>query len=265
VSFDPAGLLLGLNGGCPEIADLRPPRWLSSEETNQFHRLVTTGRRAEWLCGRWMAKSTVAVMAGMSSAAASLRDVEIVVGERGKPMGRLPGPLGASLMVELSLSHCPGMTVCGTLAVGVAGQVGVDAERVDPEILEIVDRFTLPAERCQLAGAGDEAAAAALLWSLKEAAIKCLGGRVVRRKAFRVECDWQARAARVILLDPLAVRHFGRELVAGFDLQPAHVLAWTAAPAWLTHRVTLARIRGWWDSDRARGQEDAGAAICHAS
>jgi hypothetical protein len=185
--------------------------------------------------------------------------------QRGKPIARLVGLRGLSGRVELSLSHCPGMTVCGTLAVGVGGHVGVDVEQVAPEILEMVDRFTLPAERHQLAGAGDEAAAAALLWSLKEAAVKCLSGRVVRRKAFRVECDWQASAARVILLDPLAVGQFGPELVAGFDLQPPHVLAWTAAPSWLTRPVTLATIRGWWESDRAPGQEDAGAAICYAS
>ncbi len=251
---DPEVLLVGVYAGTPACATWEDLWWLTSRESAQLRRIGTPERQKEWLVGRMVAKWVVSLRgAAQSLAPGSLRHIEVEVDAWGKPVGQLLRRTGRPLTVALSLAHSQGMTVCAALGVGIAGQVGVDVEQVDRGILDLVERFTLPMERLALAGTRDQTLTATLLWGLKEAAIKCLGGVVVRRRSFEVHLEPKRTRARVMLLDPLLSERWGHTLEGGFQILGRHVLAWVSTQAREVSVVEVFPTHSWEEVDNGDG------------
>jgi acyl transferase domain-containing protein/phosphopantetheinyl transferase (holo-ACP synthase) len=169
-------------------------------------------RRVEWLLARIAAKSAAAEFAkrllGQSLAA---RDIEIGRAESGQPLLRV----GASMPPpHVSISHSQGLAA----ACVASAAIGIDLEHLDrlrsPEDVariafeptmwrRVNERFPDKAGQC-----------AAILWSMKEAAAKCLGeGLVGREREFafvRLANDLgSATIARGAVLLDVAAKRFG--------------------------------------------------------
>jgi len=132
--------------------------------------------------------------------------------------------------MEVSLSYCEGIVACAVQGIGCKGRVGVDIERIAPEILEVVERFTLPSERQELARASHEELTATLFWSFKEAAIKCLGGLIANRRAFEVRLNPGRQSASILVRGSALFESRVEELRGRFRILREHVLVWVSIP-----------------------------------
>jgi len=199
--------------------NLHPERWLSARESDTLRNYADPGRRIEWLRGRALAKIAVRSAAGRSLAPSA---IEIGTTDKGAPFANIPARTGR---ISLSISHAGAWTACARLPLDVPGPVGVDVERVDDTLPELVGRFASPREWALAAAICGPGTAAALLWSAKESAIKCLQGRIVRRRAFEVHLDGDKRL-RVTASAPDGERTV---LFGGYARLRGHVLTWLSA------------------------------------
>lgn len=170
--------------------------WLTAEEADRARAIAFSKRRSEWLLSRWVGKTAVAAVLGLSPDAISLRRIEIralASGEaRGAPevlVDAAPSALGISLTDRAGSAAC----VLGGAAEG--GEVGCDLELLEPRTEGFVrDYFTVD-EQAAVAEAAANASPdliANVIWSAKESALK------VQRTGLRRD----TRSVEVRLLKP---------------------------------------------------------------
>jgi 4'-phosphopantetheinyl transferase len=140
--------------------------WLAPSETARAAALRYPKRRTEFLIRRLAAKHAVVAVAGLAADSASLATIEV----RNAP-GGAPYVLhrGERMALDISLSDRAGwaVCVCGT-------RVGCDLEVVEPRSDGFVRDFMTESERRYIAGQQARDAAANLIWSAKESALKVL-------------------------------------------------------------------------------------------
>jgi 4'-phosphopantetheinyl transferase len=188
--------------------------WLSAAEAER-----AAGRRhrkpyTEYLLRRLVAKRAVAAVLGRPVSPATLAGIEVANAPGGAPEVFVDGvPAG----VDVSISDRAGWAVCV-----VGRSVGCDLELVEPRSPGFVRDFLTAPEQRQVAArpAGDERDAAAnLIWSAKESALKALRTGL-DRDTREVEVslgasaagDWTALTVRVARDRPLTGwwRRYGR-------------------------------------------------------
>ncbi|GAA4397762.1 hypothetical protein GCM10023168_03050 [Fodinibacter luteus] len=153
--------------------------WLSSREAARLDSLRFTKRRTEYLLRRWVGKRAVAARAGLAADPGSLARIELLNRMTGAPYVALEGK---EAPWEVSLSDRAGcaVAVVGVLGPGGAGTLGIDLEVVEPRSEGFVSDFLTAAEQAWVRGPASSDpflgrdAAANLVWSAKEAALKVL-------------------------------------------------------------------------------------------
>lgn len=165
-----------------------PPgvEWLSAAEQTRLDGMRFTKRRTEYQLRRWTAKRAVSVMFGLPGDPASMASVEVLNRWTGAPYVQLRG---TPLPVDVSLTDRAGWAVCvideqppgvqrrERSGAPAPGTVGIDLELVEPRSAAFTEDFLTAAEREYVAGQPEEDdrhAAANLLWSAKESALKVL-------------------------------------------------------------------------------------------
>ena len=145
--------------------------WLTADEVRRVADLRFTKRRTEYLLRRWVCKQAVVAATGMSGDVPSLARVEVANHPGGAPYVQLDG---APLPLDVSLSDRAGWAVC--VVAEKRGRVGCDVEIVEPRSAGFVADFLTPAEQDYVASRPDDdrQAAANLIWSAKESALKVL-------------------------------------------------------------------------------------------
>lgn len=198
--------------------------WLGPLEREALSRLRVPKRRGEWLLGRWTGKQAAlrfgaALVSELAAPgdAALLRRVQILAAADGAPELWLDD-LRLPLAVSLSHRHACALAVIGS-ADGGQALLGCDLEYIETRSeLFIRDYFTA-GEQALMAAAGDmdPSAAATLLWSAKESALKAL--RLgLRRDTRSVEVTMDAQALMDVLTEGGEQRWRGfsvRDLVTG--------------------------------------------------
>jgi 4'-phosphopantetheinyl transferase len=180
--------------------------WLAPYEAARAGSMRHPKRRTEYLLRRLVAKHAVALALGRSLEPAALARTEV----RNEPSGA-PYLLvdGAPAGLRLSLTDRAGWAVC-LLGDGVGGEpFGCDLELVEPRSPAFVRDYLTGAERRYVAGCrpGEaQDAAATLVWSAKESALKALRvGLAIDPRTVEVRLGPPAaRAARG--WSPLSVR-----------------------------------------------------------
>jgi 4'-phosphopantetheinyl transferase len=173
----------GGEDGVPEGLD-----WLSARERARLEGVRFTKRRTEYLLRRWVGKRAVAARLGLATDEASLAGIQVLNRATGAPYVVIGG---AEVGCEISLSDRAGTAVA---VVGSAehgrGALGIDLEVVEPRTAGFVTDFLTPAEQAWVTGSSAEDggmgrdAAANLVWSAKEAALKVL------RLGLRADTRW---------------------------------------------------------------------------
>lgn len=141
--------------------------FLEAGERERFERFIPEHSKLEFLTGRVLLRSVLALRLGVEPAA-----VAFEIDENGKP--RLADRSGRDL--HFNLSHTRGLVAC---AVCRAHPIGVDVEIVEPAraTVGIAERFFSNAEAAELATLNDDDRVRRFfkIWTLKEAYIKAHG------------------------------------------------------------------------------------------
>jgi 4'-phosphopantetheinyl transferase len=147
------------------------PTWLTAEEADRAAGLRFTKRRSEYVLRRWVCKQAVATATGMPNDLRSLARIDVANHPTGAPYVRVDG---VPLAVDVSLSDRAGWAIA--LVGEPHGGVGCDLEIVEPRSAGFVADFLTPLEQEYVASRPDDDrdAAANLLWSAKESALKVL-------------------------------------------------------------------------------------------
>lgn len=154
--------------------------WLSGRERARLEGVRFTKRRNEYLLRRWVGKRTVAAAAALEvDDDAALARIEVLNRMTGAPYVSIDE---AEAPWEISLSDRAGcaVAVIGAGGSDAVGTLGIDLEVVEPRSEAFVDDFLTRAEQDWVRGpaAGEGSlgrdAAANLVWSAKEAALKVL-------------------------------------------------------------------------------------------
>ena len=153
--------------------------WVSPREKARLDGLRFTKRRTEYLLRRWVGKRAVAARTGLTADDTTLARIEVLNRVTGAPYVVLDGE---EAPWEISLSDRAGCAVAliGAAGSSAAGTLGIDLEVVEPRSEGFLTDFFTPAEqdwvrsRTAEGGALGPDAAANLLWSAKEAALKVL-------------------------------------------------------------------------------------------
>lgn len=154
-------------------------RWMSELEHRQAASIRFTKRRQEYLTRRWASKHAIATTLELSQPGAAvpaetLRRIEVRNHPSGAPWVAVDG---APADVEMSLTDRAGWAVCLVGADPDIGRLGIDLEITEPRSAGFVrDYLTAPEQRfVNDHPAGEQRDAAAnLMWSAKEAALKVL-------------------------------------------------------------------------------------------
>lgn len=171
---------------------------LSAEERQRHARFAFARDRHRFLVSRALLRSVLSHYAPVEPGAWAFR-----AGTFGKP--ELAEP--AAGLLAFNLSHTEGLALC---AVARAGQLGVDAEHIDPRRarLELARRYFAPAETALLEAASPECRAELFfrLWTLKEAFLKARGtGLATGLDSFAIELS-DTQRPQVRLCGPLALQ-----------------------------------------------------------
>jgi len=200
--------------------------WLTSREAERAASMRFTKRRTEYLLRRFTGKCAVAAAVGLPGDPDNLGRIGVLNRSSGAPYVEVDGH---QLGLDISLTDRAGWAVC--LVGPDLGAVGVDLEIVEPRSYGFVRDFLTPAEQAIVADAPDPVqhdAAANLIWSAKESALKVL------RTGLRAD----TRTVEVDLADPATLRTDRATLR-------------TDRGGW--HRLTVAsgadRFPGWWRRD----------------
>jgi 4'-phosphopantetheinyl transferase len=194
-------------------------QWLTERELARASGMRFTKRRNEYLLRRYAGKCAVAAAVGHPVDPISLGRIGVLNRMTGAPYVEIDGK---DLGLDISLTDRAGWAVC--LVGPDLGAVGVDLEIVEPRSNGFVRDFLTPAERGIVAaapGSDGHDAAANLIWSAKESALKVL------RTGLRAD----TRTVEVGLEDPSGLS--------------------TGAGQWQRLSVTSedARFPGWWRRD----------------
>jgi 4'-phosphopantetheinyl transferase len=143
--------------------------WLTDGERRRAEGMRFTKRRTEYLLRRWAGKRAVAAVLGHPTDTAGLARIEVANRPGGAPYVLVDGePVG----FDVSLTDRAGWAVC---VVGAdLSRLGCDLEIVEPRSEGFVADFLTHAEQEYVAAQADPDAAANLLWSAKESALKVL-------------------------------------------------------------------------------------------
>ncbi|GAA2655125.1 4'-phosphopantetheinyl transferase family protein [Paractinoplanes durhamensis] len=144
-------------------------RWLSPAEGARAAALRYPKRRNEYLLRRLTVKHAVAAVTGRPADPAALAGTEVLNAPDGAPYVLLDG---VRPRFDVSVTDRAGWAVCV-----VGRQVGCDLELVEPRSPAFVRDFLTPAEQGLVAArtdGDDRDAAANLIWSAKESALKLL-------------------------------------------------------------------------------------------
>jgi 4'-phosphopantetheinyl transferase len=165
-------------------------QWLAPEEAASLAGLRFTKRRTEYLLRRLVAKHAVASVTGRSTAPGTLATIEVCSAPSGAPYVRVDGVPPA---VGVSITDRAGWAVCVTYESAASGHsVGCDLELVEPRTPGFLRDFLTESEQRLVASrpAGEERDAAAnLIWSAKESALKVLRTGL-RRDTRTLEVTW---------------------------------------------------------------------------
>lgn len=145
--------------------------WLTADEMARAAGLRFTKRRTEYLLRRWVCKQAVVAATGLPSDLPSLARVEVANHPGGAPYVQVDG---TPFTLDVSLSDRAGWAVC--VVAERHGRVGCDLEVVEPRSAGFVADFLTPTEQDYVASRPDDDrhAAANLIWSAKESALKVL-------------------------------------------------------------------------------------------
>jgi 4'-phosphopantetheinyl transferase len=152
-----------------------------------------TKRRNEYLVRRFAGKCAVATAVGLPADPISLGRIGVLNRMTGAPYVEVDG---RTLGLDISLTDRAGWAVC--LVGPDLGAVGVDLEIVEPRSDGFVSDFLTPAEQAVVAADPSRDwhdAAANLIWSAKESALKVL------RTGLRAD----TRTVEVVLEDPTGI------------------------------------------------------------
>jgi len=146
--------------------------WLTPLESQRAAGMRFTKRRTEYLLRRWVGKQAVAAVIDTATDVRELARIEVANRPGGAPYVLVDGtPLG----LDVSLTDRAGWAVC---VVGPdLSAVGCDLEIVEARTQGFVSDFLTDVERGYVAANADgdaKDAAANLLWSAKESALKVL-------------------------------------------------------------------------------------------
>jgi 4'-phosphopantetheinyl transferase len=201
-----------------------PPgqQWLTGAEAVRAGAMRFTKRRNEYLVRRYAGKCAVAAAVGLPADPASLGRIGVLNRMTGAPYVEVDG---RTLGLDISLTDRAGWAVC--LVGPDLGAVGVDLEIVEPRSAGFVSDFLTPAEQAVVAaapGPDGHDAAANLIWSAKESALKVL------RTGLRAD----TRSVEVVLEDPAGISTGGGR-----------------ADGWQRLAVSSrdGRFPGWWRRD----------------
>ncbi|MFI5181789.1 MAG: 4'-phosphopantetheinyl transferase family protein [Thermoanaerobaculia bacterium] len=153
------------------------PAWLGRAERRILANLCVPKRRADWLLGRYAAKSVVARLLGDTHRIdVPLESIDIVAEASGAPAVRL-GAAGAPA-VGVTISHSGGRAFSAAWTEGAGGiSVGVDLEEISTRSSALVHDFfcseEIDAWKSLLPG-GPRDTFATAVWSAKEAVSKAL-------------------------------------------------------------------------------------------
>jgi 4'-phosphopantetheinyl transferase len=185
--------------------------WLSAAESSRVGSLRYTKRRTDFLLGRWTLKLAVAKALGWPDDPDVLARIEGRAAPTGAPRLHIDGqPVDRGV----SLSDRAGCAVC--LVAARAAVVGCDVEVVEPRSDAFVRDYLTQAEQ-QLAGSAGPArdAAANLIWSAKESALKVLETGL-RRDTRSVEVAVAELSPPQHTWSALRVRTVGGEVFPGW-------------------------------------------------
>ena len=165
-------------------------QWLVGPEVARVAPMRFTKRRTEYLLRRYAGKCAVAAAVGLPADPVTLGRIGVLNRMTGAPYVEVDG---RALGLDISLTDRAGWAVC--LVGPDLGAVGVDLEIVEPRSAGFVSDFLTPAEQRVVAaapGPDGHDAAANLIWSAKESALKVL------RTGLRAD----TRTVEVALADP---------------------------------------------------------------
>lgn len=145
--------------------------WLTNEEAGRLAGLRFAKRRTEYLLRRWVCKHAVATAFGLPTALPSLARIEVANRPSGAPYVEVDG---LPLELDVSITDRAGWAVC--LVGADLSRVGCDLEIVEPRSAAFVADFLTADEQAYVASrrGDDRDAAANLIWSAKESALKVL-------------------------------------------------------------------------------------------
>jgi 4'-phosphopantetheinyl transferase len=145
--------------------------WLTSEEAGRLAGLRFAKRRTEYLLRRWVCKHAVATAFGLPTDLLSLARIEVANRPSGAPYVEVDG---LPLELEVSITDRAGWAVC--LVGADLSRVGCDLEIVEPRSAAFVADFLTGNEQTYVGSrrGDDRDAAANLIWSAKESALKVL-------------------------------------------------------------------------------------------
>lgn len=199
--------------------------WLTEAEAGRAAGMRFTKRRTEYLLRRYAGKCAVAAALGLPEDPPTLGRIAVLNAPTGAPFVRLSGE---RIDTDISLTDRAGWAVC--LLGADLRAVGVDLEIVEPRSPGFVRDFLTVAEQrlvAEAAASGQGHAAANLIWSAKEAALKVL------RTGLRADTR-----------------------TVGIELDPSDLTGQGTAPggsmgAWhrLTADTVIGRLSGWWRRD----------------
>lgn len=176
--------------------------WLTEREATYAASLRFTKRRSEFLLRRWVSKHAVVASSGLDSDVATLARIEVGNRLSGAPYVEVDGsPAG----FDISITDRAGWAVC--VVGGDLSRVGCDLEIVEPRSQGFITDFLTPAEQEYVRALPDGSwdAAANLLWSAKESALKVLQTGL-RRDTRSVEVHIDAADLDATGWQPLEVR-----------------------------------------------------------
>lgn len=158
---------------CSETSVPEGTDWLSDREAGYLGTVRFTKRRTEFLLRRYAGKRAVASALGLDADPAR---IEILNRLTGAPYVQVDGERAA---LDISLSDRAGWAVAlvGSEGSMAAGTLGIDLELAEPRSDGFISDFLTPREQAYVHGRGDRAerdAAANLVWSAKEAALKVM-------------------------------------------------------------------------------------------
>jgi phosphopantetheinyl transferase len=144
---------------------------LTARERAEYASLGHPLRRREWLGAR-AALKTILLRRG------SIREaVECEIGKdaRGRPEIAFAAGVPATGVADCSISH-QGRFACVAIASSPQARIGVDVEAMSPRLLKVAEAFA--EDRQLLLRSRTPAERLAVLWAMKEACAKALGGGI---------------------------------------------------------------------------------------